>query len=438
MSFFNFAFILILLIINAVYVAAEFAVVGVRKSQVRQIAQRGISSAVSLVNVIDNPALMDRYIAACQAGITLSSLVLGAYGQATITPVLVPVFIKMTNAGQLAALSACSVIVLIILTMLQVVIGELVPKYLALQFPVRIALYTVMPVKVSLKVFSLLIDLLNGTGNLVLKMFGLSSVRHGHIHSPEEIDMLIAESRDGGILEPDEQERLHKALQLAGRTAHYLMVPRTKLQTIDINTPVEEIPRIVADSPFTRIPVYEGSIDNITGILHTKEVVSEIIRSRELNLRKLIKPVLKVPRNMKGDNILSYLRKNRGHQALVIDEYGGVEGLVTLDDLLGEMLGDIGDELKENALRPVRISENTVKLPGIMNADDAEPWLGTIISGQSQSIGGIVIDTLGHIPREGEKTEVGGIQFTVEKMSGNAIKSLIAKLPEQKEASFDG
>jgi CBS domain containing-hemolysin-like protein len=344
------------------------------------------------------------------------------------------------KAGKLAAVSACAIIVLILLTMLQVVIGELVPKYIALQFPVRTSLYTVIPVKISLKIFSVLIDVLNGTGNLVLKLFGVSATRHRHIHSPEEIDMLIAESRDGGILEPDEQERLHKALQLAGRTAHYLMVPRTKLQAVEINTPPAKILKIIADSPYTRLPVYEGSIDNIVGFVHTKDVVNEIIKNNSISsLKQILKPVLKIPRNMKGDNLLGFLRQNRGHQALVIDEYGGVEGLVTLDDLLAEMLGDIGDELKTEIAKPIKVSDYTVRIPGFMNAGDAEPWLGVLLKGQSDSIGGIITDNLGHIPVEGETLEINGILFTVEKVSGNAIKSVIAKLPvSDEEAAADG
>ena len=227
------AIIAFLILLTALYVAAEFAAVGARRSRLRRLAEDGNPLAARILPVVEDSHELDRYIAASQVGITLSSLILGAYGQAALAPRLAPLLERFGRLDPLNSRSTAAGIVLLVLTTLAMILGELVPKSLALQYPTRTALATVMPMQWSLRLFSWSIKFLNGSGIAILKLFGVPSTSHRHVHSPEEIALLIAESRDGGLLEPQEQVRLHRALRLGLRSARQLMVPRSRLAGIE-------------------------------------------------------------------------------------------------------------------------------------------------------------------------------------------------------------
>ena len=421
---------------NALYVAAEFAAVGARRSRIRQLAQEGNVLAAQLLLVVEDAQKLDRYIAACQIGITLSSLVLGAYGQATLAVWLSPLFARWADLQQAAAQSASALVVLIGLTLLQVLLAELVPKSLALQYPVQAALYTVLPMRWSLGLFSWFITILNGSGWAVLKLLHIPAVRHRHIHSPQEIEMLLAESRAGGVLEPDEHQRLRKALQLAARPVHQLMVPRRHMSAVDIATPVDQLISKVAKEPYTRMPVYRGSVDHIVGVLHTKDLVLHYIEHGELSsLEQLMRPAEYVPESIAADRALLLLRKRGSHQAVVVDEYGGVEGLITLEDVLGELLGHISDEFKAGQPVAQRLPDGRVRLPGLMRLDEAEPWLGVLWHGAADTIAGHVVEALSRLPAAGDVVEIEGVTVEVERVENNAIVSLLARpvVPDKEE-----
>src|SRR5918999_1327059 len=235
------AVITLLILLTALYVAAEFAAVGARRSRLRRLAEDGNPLAARLLPVVENARELDRYIAVSQIGITLSSLILGAYGQAVIAPRIEPLVARTSLVERGAAESASAVVVLLVLTTLSMVVGELVPKSLALRDPTRVAIWTVLPMQWSLRVFAWSIAVLNGTAILLLRLLRVPSTGHRHVHSPEEIELLIAESRDGGLLEPEEQVRLHRALRLGLRTAKQLMVPRDRLAALEAPTTLEDV-----------------------------------------------------------------------------------------------------------------------------------------------------------------------------------------------------
>ena len=262
-----------LLLVNALYVAAEFAAVSVRRSRLHQLAEDGNPFAAWLLPIVESPAALDRYIAACQIGITISSLVLGAYAQATLAVWLAPYLAALGGLQEVVAESTSTIVVLLALTVAQVVFAELVPKSVALQYPTQTSLYTLIPMVASQWVYRPFIKWLNGSGLLILRLLGAPHQTHRHIHSPDEIELLIAESRDGGLLEPDEHRRLQRALRLNLRQARQLMVPRKRISAISIDTPLNEVVSVVAQSPYSRLPVYRGSLDNIVGILRTKDLV---------------------------------------------------------------------------------------------------------------------------------------------------------------------
>lgn len=349
--------IVLLILLTALYVAAEFAAVGVRRSRLRRLAEDGHPLASRILPIVEDPRELDRYIAVSQIGITLSSLILGAYGQATLAPRAAPLFARVFDMDDAGAESTAAVTVLLALTGLAMILGELVPKSLALQDPTRVAIATVLPMQWSQRVFSWSIDLLNGSGLLILRLLRVPSTGHRHVHSPEEIELLIAESRDGGLLEPEEQVRLHRALRLGLRTARQLMVPRERLATIEANLPFSEVLRAVVTSPYSRFPVYRQALDTVLGILHTKDVVTDYVKGGGGSITTLLRPIVRVRDTMPADQLLAYLRERRSHQALVLDEHGRVAGLITLEDVLAELLGGVSDEFKTVKIRGRRLRE---------------------------------------------------------------------------------
>jgi CBS domain containing-hemolysin-like protein len=417
-----------LIAFNALYVAAEFSAVSVRRSRIHQLADDGNPLASWLLPVIESPAALDRYIAACQIGITLSSLVLGAYAQATLAVWLVPFFQSLGGLQDVVAQSTSTAAVLLTLTIAQVIFAELIPKSLALQYPTQTSLYTLIPMLGSLWVYRPFIRFLNGTGLLVLRLIGAPQQTHRHIHSPDEIELLIAESRDGGLLEPDEHRRLQRALRLNLRQARQLMVPRRRISALSVDTPLNEVVGSIAQSPYSRVPVYRGSIDNIVGILRTKDLVRWFVDgSPGATLADLIRPIPTVHESVAADRVLKDLRERRSHQALVVDEFGGTAGLLTLADVLTELLGHVGDEFRSGQPASETLPDGRIRLPGEMGVEDAAALLRATWDTDATSVGGLVTEALGHIPAERETVVIGEYQFEIERVRDRTPASIIAR-----------
>ncbi len=416
-----------LILVNAVYVAAEFAAVSARRSRIKQLAEEGNPLASWLVPILEKPESLDRYIAACQIGITVSGLVLGAYAEASIAGSLSPLLAR-AGLQPTTAETTSIVIVLLWLTIAQVVFAELVPKALALQYPTQSALYAVIPMAPSLWLYRPLITWLNGTGLVLRRLVGAPPKAHRHIHSPEEIELLIAESRDGGLLEPDEHRRLRRALRLNLRQAKQLMVPRPEISAIDIATPLDDVIRLVAQSPYSRLPVYRDSIDNIVGMLHTKDLVTWLVSGGTgETLANVLRPITSVHESVTVDRVLRHLRERRTHQALVVDEFGGTSGLITLEDVLAELLGDVGDEFKAGEPVAETLPDGGVRLPGQMPVEDAATFLGTEWVTDAATVNGFITQALGHLPTPGERVVIDDFEFKVEDVRRRALVSVLAR-----------
>src|SRR5687768_11494430 len=338
--------ICLLILANALYVAAEFGAVSVRKSRIQQLAEEGHRLAKRLLPIVEDPEELDRYIAASQIGITLASLILGAYGQAQLAPILAPVFSGLGEMQQATAQSVSAAIILIGLTVAQMILGELVPKSVALQFPEQTTFFTALPMSWSLRVFRPFIWLLNGSGLAILRLFGVAhAVRH--VHSPEEIQMLIAESTEGGVLAPEERRQLNRALELGARRAKDVMVPADRIVSIDVDASVDELFKLAISSPYTRMPVRKGSIDTVVGIVHTKDVTLRLMQARPpVAVKEVMRPALSVNENVRADRLLALLREHHLQQAVVTGKGGNVVGLVSLEDVLAHVFGQLPDEFK--------------------------------------------------------------------------------------------
>lgn len=439
MSPFAVPIVLLLILANALYVAAEFASVGVRRGQLHEAAKTS-RTARRMLLILEDPVRLDRYIATCQIGITLTSLVLGAYGQIAFTPSLATALSALLGWGYAVSLAASAALVLVVLTVLQVVIGELVPKSLALQFPLRTALLTNLPTMWSMTLFRPFSALLNGSALGILRMLRLPAGSHHHVHSPEELELLVAESRDGGLLEDEEHRMLAGALRLRQRPAHQLMVPRPQVLALSVDTPVEAALAKVMEAPYTRIPVYADDPANIIGILHTKDLTQRAFTGpRAQHTRELVRPVVVVPDSLPGDQVLVRLREARSQMAVVVDEHGTAVGILTFDDVLAEMLGSTTLRAPRAYLTPERLPDGRVRLPGLLPITRAPAWLSAPAESEAHTVAGLVLEGLGRIPDPGDALGVGGVRLVVERMTGRRIDTVLVEgappeAPESQES----
>lgn len=412
--------------LNALYVAAEFAVVAVQRSELAPLARGGNRWAAGLLGVVEDGRRLDRYIAACQIGITLTSLVAGAYGQATLGLALGPWLAGTFGVGEAAGHSAAFLLVLLVLTTFQVVLAELVPKSLALQFPLRTALATYLPLLWSVSLYGVFIGFFNGSAVLLVRPFGVRAGGHQHVHSPEEIELLLAASRRGGALTPDAHRRLGRGLHLSARSVRQMMTPRSELYAIEESTPPEEFLHAILESPYSRVPVFRETLDQMIGAVSTKDVVASfVVRGKVPPLEQLLRPIPFVPDTLRAHRLVRFLQERNSSKAVVVDEFGGVQGIISMEDVLGELFGDIGDELKHSELGAEVLPDGRVKLPGAMGLDEAEPLIGVRWDGAAATVSGHVVAHLGRLPVAGESLTIDGVEVTVHEMSPTAVRWLV-------------
>ncbi|MBU6280653.1 hemolysin family protein [bacterium] len=340
--------VLALILVNAFFVASEFAAVSVPRMRVEQAAESGDPAAIRLHEHVRTRHRLDRYVSASQVGISISSLILGAFGRGGLGDGVAERVAAFTGLTPGAAGSLVSVAILAGFTLLQMVLGELVPKGIALQHPLGTARWTVFPMEWILRLFRPAIAVLNGAAARLLRLFGFSTTEAGHVHSPEEIELMLAESRAGGLLEAHEHQRLNRALQLSRLHASDLMVVRARIQTIDVKASRAEIVRLATESPFTRLPVVDGSPDAVVGLLHARDVAPYVADpSKPLDLPALLRQVSYVAADLPADSLLGRLREARRQVAIVIDRDNRTLGIVSVDDILDTLLGEMADDLKE-------------------------------------------------------------------------------------------
>ena len=426
--------IALLILGTALFVAAEFAAVGARRSRLRRLAEDGSTLAARILPVLEDPHALDRYIAASQVGITLSSLILGAYAQASLAPRIAPLLERFGGLQPDTALSTAAIVVLLVLTTLAMIAGELIPKSIALHNPTLTAMVTVIPMQWAERAFAWSIAFLNGSGNLILRLMQVKTTGHRHVHSPEEIELLITESRDGGLLEPQEQLRLHQALRLGLRTAKQLMVPKSRLASIDASAPIGDVLRLVATSPYSRLPVYRRTPDDIIGILHTKDVVMDFVTARrQTSVTSSIRPIEKVHESIPADHLLAHMRDRRIHQALVVGERGQVEGMITLEDVVAELIGGVSDEFKGATARAMLLADGSVRLPGAMRLEQAAQVVGAAWRSAGDTVSSFLAKRIGAPPATGEHVTIDGVSLIIEAVDADGTVSSALVLPSDRE-----
>jgi len=411
---------------NGFFVAAEFSLVSVRRTRIAELVASGNVSAVAVQKAISNP---DRVIAATQLGITIASLGLGWIGEPALAHWLYPlVQLFPADIQPDVSHSIAAGLSFAIITFLHVVVGELAPKSIALQDPERTSLVVARPTLWTEWVFKPVIMLLNGTGNALLKLVGVKPASgHELVHSVAELKMLVTASAEGGVVEEDESEMLHAIFDFGELLVRQVMIPRTEVVAVEADMPLEEVTKLVTENPYTKLPVYEENLDQILGILHVKDLLRLITQKGEHNgtARSLVRDTLYVPETLSVNHLLHQFRDNSQHIAIVLDEYGGTAGLVTLEDLLEEIVGEVHDPFEDETPEIQVLPDGTTLIDGLMLIEEVNEHLGlNLIDPHYDTIAGYVMGKLGRVPKTGDVIESGGVRIKVEAMDGLRISRL--------------
>jgi CBS domain containing-hemolysin-like protein len=438
--FFNLFVITLLLLSNGFFVASEFAMVSVRKTRIAQLAKEGYFNAKVALEALKD---LDKFIAAVQLGVTISSIGLGWVGEATLVRMVEPIFGFLPPDYQIAASHTISVTVAFsLITVMHVVIGELMPKSIALQYPEKTTLFIAVPMKLLTKLFNPVIILLNGLGNLLLKLLKVPLSQSSHLaHSTEELNMLINASYNEGVLNETEKEMLQNVFKFSDLNAKQVMVPRTDMLCIPSDISFEELNELTVESQYTRYPVYEENMDHITGIIHVKDLYSLSLKKQEFSIKNLLRPVLLVPETITMDNLVRDFKKIQGQMAIVIDEFGGTSGLITLEDVLEEIFGEVQDEFDADEEADIKeVSLNTYHANAMMRIDEIAEFFDFEIEDEDvDTIGGLVVKVLGRIAEIDDIVEIKDLEFTVKEIDGARITKLliVKKVPNLDEETAE-
>jgi putative hemolysin len=419
-------FILIFLILNGFFSASEIAVVTSRKSYIKNLAEKGSYRANRLMKLQAEP---DRLLATVQIGVTvmgaLSSAIGGAASVTTLEPIIANVPIPFVSKGAAAISIGITVIVI---SYLSLIIGELVPKSLALRNPERVGLFVAGPITFISTISSLFVTILTASTNLVLKPFGAKAFSERSFISEEEIKLLIEEGTDRGIFEPTEHELIHSVFRFTDISVKGVMVPVTAMVAFNINEAPDVIIKTISSENFSRYPVYDRDKSDIKGILYNKDVFNELAYKREISIPRILHHALFVPETMKISSLMREMQKKRQHMAIVIDEYGAVAGLVTIEDLIEEIVGEIRDEYDTES--PVQsLPSGALLIDASLAIRDLNEDYGFDIpeSNEYDTIGGFLISNLQRLPAVDDSYDTETMKFTIVAMKGRRILKIKAE-----------
>ena len=423
--------VLTLVALNGFFAATEFSLVAVRLSRVRQLVQKGDIRARVVEGLLGD---LHRVVSGVQLGITLTSLALGALGESTLASIFQSIWPGVVGTRTaLLAHGAALAGAFVLLSALHVVIGELVPKTVSLARAERVALLVARPFRWFLNTFRWAIDLLDSISGIIVNALGVSEPQiHSAAHSTEELQIQIQQARERGLLAPGEEKFIVSAIELGQVQVREIMVPRPDMHTLPAESTLDEVMRAFATTQRSRIPVFRGSEDQILGFVHMKDMLWVLLdRERRLeensspspfDLRRVLREVLIVPETKPADELLLELRSHRVGMALVVDEFGSILGLVTLEDILEQVVGEIYDEF-DVVERPLTLADGAVIFDAALNVRDLDAQYNIALPEDPAyaTVGGFVLDQLGFIPRGGESFEFGNFRFTVVEVDGKRV-----------------
>ncbi len=414
--------VLVLVLANAFFVAAEFALVGARRTRLDELARGGDAKARLARRAVQS---LDRYISATQLGITLASLGLGWIGEPALAHLIEGAFRWLPpTLATLATHTVAVAIAFTIITVLHIILGELVPKALALLYPEDVSGWVVLPLMAFAWIMSPAIWVLNGTANWILRLIGIRSPGdHERLHSPEEIRLLVEQSQEAGSLEKQDARLLEGVFEFTEKTAEEVMTPRTDMVALESTLSMWEAADIVAEARRSRYPVFTDSLDDIVGVVHTKDILTALRRMPDSEVKSVMRPPLFVPGTREVEDVLADMKRLKTHLAVVLDEYGGTAGLVTMEDLLEEIVGQIFDE-HDQPDRPVADEGGTL-LDGSMPISQFNTEYDAALDDTDYTtVGGLLFGQLGRLPRPGDVVQVGTFSFEIVSMAGRRVESV--------------
>ncbi len=422
---------LLLVSLNGFFVAAEFAIVKVRASQLEMKAQSGSRIAIIAKNIV---AKLDRYLAATQLGVTLASLGLGWIGEPVVSKMilnvmmLVGVEIDPELAHQIALPTA-----FLIITILHIVFGELAPKSIAIQRPQRTVLVIALPLQFFFYIFRPFIWALNGFANLLLKAIGISTVQGLDVHSSDELKYLIKQGQESGEIEQADYDIIKNAFEFSERMAKQIMIPRTHVVAIDVNDFQESMLDMLISENFSRIPCYADSLDNIVGVVYLKDVLIKIRNKESIQISTIMRPVLVIPETKRIAKLLKEFQTKHQQIAVVINEYGGMQGIVTMEDILEELVGEIQDEYDNEIPFVEKSGEKSYTVLATASLDDINDLLPHPLTRNEEyeTLAGYLILKFKKIPNINEKIIFDDYEFTILKKNKNSI--LLTQLNDLEE-----
>jgi CBS domain containing-hemolysin-like protein len=432
----------VLVLLNGFFVAAEFALVSVRKSRIDQLVLQGSARARVVQRAIGH---LDTYIAATQLGITMASLALGFVAEPSIARLLEPLFAPFLphEGAWLTAHGVALTISFAIATGLHIVFGELAPKSIALQRPDATALWVTAPLNLFLTLFRPAIVALNGVGNAVVRLIGLEPAgEHAMVHSVEELELLVHSSREAGFLEEQQERMVEGVFDFDKRQAGRVMTPRTELDAVPVTIGLAELAALADEASHSRLPVYEEDLDHILGVVHAKDVLHLLRRppaaGAPFDVRALLRPVPFVPESLPLDELMAELRRRRTHLAVAIDEFGGTAGIVTLEDLLEEIVGEVADEFDPPQAPVEPRADGSMVLDGLLAIDEVEERFALgVAEPYYDTLGGYVFGRLGRAPQVGDEVELpDGRRLRVTELDALRVARVLL-LPADAAASAD-
>ena len=424
--------VVFLVVLNGFFAAAEFSLVAVRQSRVRQLVAKGNSQAKIVEQLLTD---LHRVVSGVQVGITLTSLGIGALGEATLARLVQGIMPAQGSLRTVILIHAAALtLAFLLLSAIHVVFGELVPKSISLARAERIALMVARPFQWFLNTFRWTIDLLDGVSGAIVKALGVMAPgSHGVVHSTEELQIQIQQAREGGLLAPREEKFILSAIELSQLQVREIMVSRPDMHALPVEAPLDQVMSLFATTQRSRIPVYRGSIDHILGFVHIKDMIWILLdRERRLedgspppppfDLRRVLREILIVPETKPASELLGELRTRHVGMAVVVDEFGSILGLVTMEDILEQLVGEIHDEF-DVVERPLTLADGAVVFDAALNVRDLDTQYNITLPEDPAyaTVGGFVMDQLGFIPRGGESFEFGPYRFTVVEMDGRRV-----------------
>jgi CBS domain containing-hemolysin-like protein len=422
---------------NAFFVGAEFALVSVRRPRLEARSAAGSRRAQAAMRLLADPT---SFISATQLGITIASLALGWIGEPTVASMLEPIATRIASVGRAGYVAHLLAIVIAFaaITFLHIVLGELMPKMFALERAEGLALVVARPLEIFAKVFQWPLWIFNRTGATLGRLIGLkSSLQHTAVYSEAELRQLVDISRESGHLRAEERRLIHKVFEFSDTLVREAMVPRPAIAALSADCSLEDITQAFQQHRYSRLPVYRGSIDNVIGFIHSKDLIPYLLRPQDFKLEYVLQPPMYVVDTGRLDDVLRQMQKAKSHFGFVVDEHGGIEGIITLEDLLEEIVGDISDEHDEEVNEQISpLDERTYLLDGSLAVRDLNRRLQISIpeSEAYTTIGGFLMTVAGHVLQTGEVIETDGLRFYIERVERRRLVGVRLELPRKEVA----